>query len=138
MLAQWQQPAKKWKLRHKGADARSTKKSHQNQYNFKNHLNTDKVSNAAVHDSQMFETLLDQTEDKEGNKRPTSGDRTLWPQEKEDRLATDKVNSRICAKGAGNHPQTEEQKASKKEKSRVHVRIKHVFGAQTRWEVTSC
>jgi len=71
MPAQWQQPAKKWKLRHKGADARSTKKSHQNQYNFKNHLNADKVSNAAVHDSQMFETLLDQTENKGGNKRPT-------------------------------------------------------------------
>ncbi len=38
--------------------------------------------------------------------------------------------SQICEKGARNHPLTEEQKASNKEKSKVRSRVEHVFGAQ--------
>ena len=45
-------------------------------------------------------------------------------------LAAANIPSQICEKGARNHPLTEEQKASNKEKSKVRARVEHVFGAQ--------
>jgi IS5 family transposase len=135
----WQQPAQKSKLRQKDVDARWTKKNNESHYGFKNHVNADQgnklvqsyeVTDAAVHDSQVFETLLDQTEDKEGNKRAIYADSAYRSQEKETQLAADNILSQICEKGARNHPLTEEQKASNKEKSKVRVRVEHVFGAQ--------
>ena len=62
-----QQPTKR---RQKDMDARWTKKNNETHYGYKNHINADEahklvqsyaVSDAAVHDSQVFEVLLDQT-----------------------------------------------------------------------------
>ena len=137
--ADWEQPAQKSRLRQKDVDARWTKKNHENHYGYKNHVNVDQgnklvqsyeVSDAAVHDSQVFETLLDQTEDKEGKKRAIYADSAYRSQEKEASLVADNIPSQICEKGVRNHPLTEEQKASNKEKSRVRARVEHVFGAQ--------
>ena len=38
----------------------------------------------------------------------------------------------ICEKGYKNHPLTEEQKASNREKSKIRCRIEHIFGFMTR------
>ncbi len=69
------------------------------------------VSDAAVHDSQVFETLLDQTEDKEGKKRAIYivdyADSAYRSKEKEEQLAAANMPSQICEKGARNHPLTE-------------------------------
>ena len=136
--AEWQQPAQKFKLRQKDVDARWTKKNHEKHYGYlcplgyKNHVNADQgnklvqsyeVSNAAVHDSQVFETLLDQAEDAEGNKRAIYADSAYRSQEKEAKLAEASIPSHICEKGARNHPLTAKQKASNTEKSRVRVRV---------------
>ena len=78
----------------------------------------------------MFEVLFGQTEDKDGNKRAVYADSAYRSKEKEEQLAAAKMPSQICAKGARNHPLTEQQKASNKEKSKVRARVEHVFGAQ--------
>lgn len=57
------------KKRQKDTDARWTKKNGQNHYGYKNHIDVDvkhklirsyEVTSASVHDSQVFETLLDE------------------------------------------------------------------------------
>ena len=137
--ADWEDENAKPMRRQKDVDARWTKKNEEKHYGYKNHINADQknkliqsydVTNAAVHDSQVFEELLDQTADGEGNKRPVYADSAYRSQEKEKQLAADNIPSQICEKGARNHPLTEEQKASNKEKSKVRARIEHVFGAQ--------
>ena len=137
--AEWLEDAAKPMLRQKDVEARWTKKNDEKHYGYKNHINADqgnklvqsyRVTDAAVHDSQVFEALLDQTPDEDGNKRAIYADSAYRSAEKEALLAADKIASRICEKGARNHPLTEAQKASNKEKSRVRARVEHVFGAQ--------
>ena len=36
--------------------------------------------------------------------------------------------NKVCEKGARNHPLTEEQKSSNREKSRIRSRVEHIFG----------
>ena len=137
--AEWQKPSTKAKLRQKDVDARWTKKNNESHYGYKNHVNADQanklvqsyaVTDACVHDSQVFEVLLDQAEDKDGRKRAIYADSAYRSQEKEAQLAAANIRSQICEKGARNHRLTEEQKASNKAKSRVRARVEHVFGAQ--------
>ena len=137
--AEWKEAAAQPKLSQKDVDARWTKKNNENHYGYKNHVNADHanklvqsyaVTDAAVHDSQVFEELLDQTLDENGNKRAIYADSAYRSQEKEEQLAAASIPSQICEKGARNHPLTEEQKASNKEKSKIRARVEHVFGAQ--------
>ena len=60
------------KLSQKDTDARWTKKNNTNYYGYKNHINADhatklvqsyEVTDASVHNSQVFDELLDHTED---------------------------------------------------------------------------
>ena len=137
--ADWKEEAAKPMLRQKDVDARWTKKNKENHYGYKNHINADQghklvhsyeVTDASVHDSRVFEELLDQSTDVHGNKRTVYADSAYRSQEKEATLAAENILSRICEKGARNHPLTEAQKASNKEKSKVRARVEHVFGAQ--------
>jgi IS5 family transposase len=127
------------KKRQKDVDARWTKKNNETYFGYKNHINADQenkliqsyaVTDAAVHDSQVFEELLDQNEDEEGKKRPIYADSAYRSADHEKQLAEDKIESQICEKGVKNHPLTEEQKKSNHEKSKVRSRVEHVFGAQ--------
>ena len=135
----WQKESAKPMLRQKDRDARWTKKNHETHYGYKNHVNADHahklvqsyaVTDAAVHDSQVFEVLLDQTADENDKKRDIYADSAYRSQDKEAQLAAANLTSQICEKGARNHPLTEEQKASNKAKSKVRARVEHVFGAQ--------
>jgi len=117
-----------------------TKKNEQNYYGYKNHINADqkhkliqnyRITTASVHDSQVFEELLDHEVDEEtGKKRAVSAYSAYRSEEKEAMLIAVKIESRISEKGSRNHPLTSEQKASNTEKSRVRSRIEHIFGAQ--------
>jgi transposase, IS5 family len=129
-------PAKK---RQKDVNARWTKKNNETHYGYKNHINADEanklvqsyaVSDAAVHDSQVFEVLLDQTADAEGKKRAAYADSAYRSKEREQALAEDGIESHIHEKGTRGRPLTEEQKASNRIKSKTRVRVEHVFGAQ--------
>ena len=137
--ADWKEDSAKPMLRQKDVDARWAKKNEERHYGYKNHINADqctklvqsyRVTDAAVHDSQVFEELLDHTVDEDDNKRALYADSAYRSREKEEKLAADNIPSQICEKGARSHPLTEEQKASNKEKSRVRARVEHVFGAQ--------
>ena len=141
--ADWQAPETKAKLRQKDVDARWTKKNNEQHYGYKNHINADQahkliqayqVTDAAVHDSQVFDVLLDQTvqDDGTGNgkKRAVFADSAYRSKEKEEQLAVAGIRSEICEKGACNHRLTALQKATNTAKSRVRSRVEHVFGAQ--------
>jgi IS5 family transposase len=88
------------------------------------------VSDAAVHDSQVFEELLDQTSDAKGEKRAVYADSAYRSKDREETLAADGFESQIHEKGTRGHPLTDEQKASNRVKSKTRARVEHVFGAQ--------
>lgn len=137
--AEWQEESAKPMLRQKDVDARWTKKNEEKHYGYKNHINADEahklvqsfsVTHAAVHDSQVFEALLDQTAQADAKKRATYADSAYRSKLQEEKLAAENITSQICEKGARGHPLTEQQKASNKTKSKVRARVEHVFGAQ--------
>lgn len=137
--AGWQAESAKPMLRQKDLDARWAKKNNENHYGYKNHINADQdhklvqsyqVTDAAVHDSQVFEGLLDQATEEDGKKRALYADSAYRSLEKEEKLAVDNIPSQICEKGSRNHPLTDEQKARNTIKSKVRARVEHIFGAQ--------
>ena len=123
----------------KDTDARWTKKNQETHFGYKNHINADaqnklirafEVTAASVHDSQVFDELLDQSTDDEGKKRAAYADSAYRAKEQEERLQANEIESRICEKGTRGTPLTEEQKASNRQKSKTRTRVEHVFGAQ--------
>jgi transposase, IS5 family len=108
----WDEPEAKAMRRQKDTEARGTKKNHERHYGYKNHINADQrhkliqsyaVTSASVHDSQVFDELLDQTIDKDGDKRPVYADSAY---------------------------RSEAQKDANRTKSKVRARVGQVFGAQ--------
>jgi len=108
-------------------------------HGYKNHINADagnkliqsySVTPAAVHDSQVFDELLDPTIDAHGNKRAVYADSAYRSEAQEQRLADADIESQVCEKGTRGKPLTEEQKLSNRTKSKVRSRVEHVFGAQ--------
>lgn len=135
----WDEPEARSKRRQKDTDARWTKKNDEKHYGYKNHINADEgnklirsysVTDAAVHDSQVFDELLDQTVGLEGDKRAVYADSAYRSQAQEQRLADVEIESQVCEKGTRGKPLTEEQKQSNRTKSKVRARVEHVFGAQ--------
>jgi len=121
------------KLRQKDVDARWTKKNEENHYGYKNHVNIDrkhklirnfKVTAASVHDSQALEDILD----------TNNGSRDIWADsayksEKIENLLEGKgIRSHIHDKGIRNHPLNELQKKWNHARSKIRVRVEHVFG----------
>jgi len=126
----------KAKLAQKDIDARWTKKGGQNHYGYKNHINIDKdtklitahvTTDASVHDSQTFDTVL---------RTPEAGGQCVWADsayrstEQEESLAASQHDSLIHERAYRNQPLTEEQETSNTEKSRIRARVEHVFGYQ--------
>jgi len=135
----WDNPEAQTKRRQKDTEARWTKKNDEKHYGYKNHINADEgnkliqsysVTHAAVHDSQIFDELLDQTIDAEGDKRAVYADSAYRSEAQEQRLADADIESQVCEKGIRGKPLTEEQKQSNRTKSKVRARVEHVFGAQ--------
>ena len=136
---EWGNAENKHKLAQKDTDARWTKKNDEKHYGFKNHINADQthkliqnytVTDAAVHDSQAIDGLLDIDADANGDKRAVYADSAYRSAEREAELAQQNIPSQICEKGSRGHPLSEEQKADNHEKSKVRSRVEHVFGAQ--------
>ena len=126
-------------LSQKDIDARWAKKGQETHYGYKNHINADQenklvqswsVTNASIHDSQVFDELLDHEQDEQGNKREVYADSAYRSEQQEERLAASAIPSQICEKGARNKPLTTQQKQSNTIKSKVRARVEHIFGAQ--------
>jgi len=121
------------KLAQKDLDACWTKKRGETYYGYKNHVNVDEksklirdytVTDAAVHDSVVMEDIIDlRTTD-----RPVYADSAYRSQEREEAFAACGIESRIHERQHRNAPLSEEQKAANREKSRIRVRVEHVFG----------
>ena len=110
------------------------KKNDVSYFGYKNHAKCDEksklltgysVTNAAVHDSQEAEDLLT----KEDEQQPFYADSAYVGAELNNTLInTKKVIPLVIEKGYKNKPLTEQQKTNNKEKSKIRVRVEHVFG----------
>lgn len=118
------------KLRQKGRGARWLKKNKQNFYGYKNHIKVDQgkklvsgyaVSDAAIHDSQELETLIDK--DNAGQK--LYGDSAYTGQDENVRWCD--MQSEINEKGISKGKLTDKQDASNRRKSKARARVEHVF-----------
>jgi IS5 family transposase len=123
------------KNRQKDKDARWTKKNGVSFFGYKNHVNADArhklireygVSDASVHDSQVFGGLL--------NKGNTSSevyaDSAYRSAETEWTLKARGFRSRIHKRGRRNRPLSKAETAANTMRSKVRARVEHVFGAQ--------
>lgn len=118
--------------RQKDTDARWTKKNQEDHYGYKNHVTVDvkhKIirdfvcTDASVHDSQvLYDILVDMP-----NKR-VFADGAYRSQEMEEQLYASGFVSRIHERAYTHQPLTDEQIASNKIKSKIRVRVEHVFG----------
>lgn len=123
-------------LRQKDVDARWTKKHGKTYYGYKNHISIDRkhklvrqfdITHAAVHDSQVFDTLLD----------PANTSADLWAdsayssKEREAELEAQGYRSHIQTKGTANQPLSERAQKANHRRAKVRARVEHVFAAQT-------
>jgi IS5 family transposase len=123
------------KLRQKDRDARWTKKHGKSFFGYKNHVNADakhklirgyEVTDAAVHDSQMLDGLLDI-----GNtSAAVYADSAYRSAEIEAKLKADGFSSRIHGRATRNRPLSPAQVKANRRKSKIRARVEHVFGAQ--------
>ncbi|MGA8422206.1 MAG: transposase, partial [Pseudolabrys sp.] len=112
-----------------------TKKHGRSFFGYKNHVNADAkhklirhyaVTDAAVHDSQELDGLLDT-----GNTcNDVFADSAYRSAKIESKLRASGYNSRIHRRGRRNHPLSLAQMRVNHAKSRIRARIEHVFGAQ--------
>lgn len=118
------------KLAQKDTDARWTKKNNETHYGYKNHVKADadsklitgyKTTSANVHDSQALVSLIDET------------DKVLYADSAytgEDLLSQlpEGLDIQVHEKGYRNNPLTTKQKESNRQKSKIRVRVEHIFG----------
>lgn len=123
------------KREQKDVEARWTKKNGKSYFGYKNHIDVDAahklirtfaVTPANVHDSQVFDDLVD----------PDNADPGVWAdsayrsEETEAVLAKAGYESHICEKGQAGQPLDAEQEARNRKRSKVRSRVEHVFGFQ--------
>ncbi len=121
------------KLEQKDVDARWTKKNGVSYYGYKNHVKCDEksklitgytVTDASIHDSRPTIDLLNE----EDENQSFYADSAYTGEDLGNKLTDKKVIPQIIEKGYRNKPLTDPQQATNKEKSKVRVRIEHIFG----------
>ena len=125
------------KLRQKDIDARWTQKNNEDHFGYKSHVSVDRKTKlvireqatpANVHDSQVFEGLLGKARERG---RDVWADSAYRSCEHERRLKRRGFRSHVHEKGSRGHPLTEVQQRRNRTKSRVRVRVEHVFATMT-------
>jgi len=120
----------------KDKDARWTQKHGQSHYGYKNHINVDrrhklvrcyKVTDASVHDSQVVEDILNA----DNTASSVWADSAYRSAEIETMLKEKGLKSRIHRKGRRNKPLTKREQHGNNIRSKVRVRVEHIFGAQS-------
>ena len=124
---------KRSRLAQKDLDARWAKKHQKTYFGYKNHVKVDReskliqkytVTDAAVHDSQVFETLVDAQD----RGQTIHGDKGYQSEKIKAYLQALGCIDRILEKGTRHRPLSESQKKSNKERSKIRARVEHVFG----------
>lgn len=123
------------KRRQKDTHARWGMKHGKSHFGYKNHIQIDNAhklirqyatSDARMHDSKVFEELLD----------PNNTSKDVWAdtayrsKQKEARLKEMNYRSRIHRSGHPNKPLTTLEKRGNRTRSKIRCRVEHVFGAQ--------
>ena len=129
--AEWEEAGNEHKKAQKDVDARWATKNKEKHYGYKNHIKIDKQSkiitkyqttSAEVHDSQELENLIDEKD------KIIYGDSAYTGKEVQSCIP-ESTKNRIHEKGYKNRPLTKTQKRSNTAKSRIRVRVEHVFAA---------
>ena len=124
------------KKRQKDTEARWVKKNGKNYFGYKNHIEIDAkhkfvrkydVTDAAVHDSNVFEDLLDT----KNSSRDVWADSAYRSQEKLDELESRNFREHIQRKGCRNKKLTQRELKGNHTRSKVRSRVEHIFGVQT-------
>ena len=125
------------KKRQKDIDARWTKKNGQNYYGYKNHIDVDvkhklirdyEVTPASVHDSHVFEDLLDE----DNSSRDVWADSAYRSEEKLEELKKRKYRGHLQRKGCRHKKLTDREAQGNRTRSRIRSRVEHVFGVQAK------
>jgi transposase, IS5 family len=121
------------KRRHKDVDARWTKKGGETFFGYKNHVNVDvkhkfirryRVTDAAVHDSCLFEELLDTA----NTRRTVWADSAYRSEEKLTMLSERGFREHLQRKGCRRRRLTERETRGNRTRARTRSRVEHVFG----------
>ena len=125
------------KKRQKDTDARRVQKNGQNHYGHKNHIDVDvkhklirsyEVTPASVHDSQVFESLLDG----DNSSRDVWADSAYRSEEKVAELKKRQYREHLQRKGSRHKKLTEREVQGNRMRSRIRSRVEHVFGVQAK------
>lgn len=118
----------------KDVDARWTKKGDEKHYGYKDHVKAEAktkliedyvVTDASVHDSQVTDELI-----KEGDGE-LHADSAYRSEEIEAVLKAKGIKSQVHERAYRNNPLTDGQKEENRQKSKIRVRIEHIFGHMT-------
>lgn len=129
--ADWSEPKK----RQKDTEARWTQKNGKNYYGYKNHIQIDaghklirdyEVTDASVHDSQVFEELLDEA----NRSRDVWADSAYRSKEKLETLEQRRFREHLQRKGCRHKTLTEREKQGNHTRSKIRSRVEHIFGVQ--------
>jgi IS5 family transposase len=125
------------KLRQKDVDARWTKKNGRSHYGYKNHISIDaghklirkyNVTDAASHDSNVFEDILD----KNNSSRDVWADSAYRSLETIENLESMGYREHIQRKGYRGRPLSEREKRGNRTRAKIRARVEHVFGVQAK------
>jgi IS5 family transposase len=121
------------KRQRKDVDARWTKKNGKS-FGYKNHVSVDvkyklmrsyAVTDAALHDSNVFEQLL-----ADNTSKDVWADSAYRSEERLEHLAQEGFREHIQRKGSRNRPLTPREQEGNKTRSSIRSRVEHVFGVQ--------
>jgi len=123
----------KAKKRQKDSDAQWTRRNGKSYYGYKNHINVDvkhkfirtyTVTDASVHDSQVFDELLE-----ESNTSAAVYADSAYRSEESTRLLEKRgFRERLQRKGCKHRKLTKREKQGNKTRAKIRCRIEHVFG----------
>ena len=128
-----------WKIakkRQKDTDARWTKKNGKSYYGYKNHIAVDvkyklirnyAVTDASVHDSNVFEELLDNS----NSSRDVWADSAYRSKESIKQLEEQGFRDHLQRKGNRNKKLTEWERQGNRTRLKVRSRVEHIFGVQS-------
>ncbi len=123
------------KKRQKDVDAKWVKKNGKSHYGYKNHISIDvknklirnyDVTDAAVHDSNVFDNLLDES----NSSRDVYADSAYRSEESIERLKKNGYREHLQRKGCRHQKLTEWEKRGNRTRSKKRSRVEHVFGVQ--------
>jgi transposase, IS5 family len=121
--------------RQKDPDAKWVVKNYRRYYGYKNHISVDvknklirsyEVTNAAVHDSNIFQALLDPA----NSSKDVYADSAYRSRKNSQILIDNGLRNNILRKGCRDKKMTRWERQGNRTRSRIRARVEHAFGIQ--------